>query len=109
MMLYIVADARFALSIVELEPNAEKERPTLDVGKLPFNTTFLTLLIKSLYIETYEVLEIETTESTGVCVPTCPGDSILNDELIPVLYPLPPLLIVNVRIVVEFSILLTFA
>ena len=109
MILYIVADARFALSIVELDPKEEKVRPTLDAGKLPFNTTFLTLLIRSVYIEIYEVLERETTESKGVSVPIWPGDSILNSELIPVLYPLPPLLIVNVRAVVEFSILLTFA
>ena len=108
MMLYIVADAKLELNIVELDPKEEKVRPTLDAGKLPFNTTFLTLLIRSVYIETYEVLEIETTESTGVSVPIWPGDSILNRELIPVLYPLPPLLIVNVS-AVEFSILDTLA
>ena len=103
MILYIVAEAKFELSVVEFEPNAEKERPTLDVGKFPFNTTFLTPLIISVNIEICAVLERETTESKGVNDPG-PDDSISNTELIPVLYPLPPLLIVNVR-AVEFSIL----
>ena len=106
MILYIVADARFELSVVELEPKEEKERPTLDAGKLPFNTTFLTLLIKSVNIVICEVLERETTERDGVNDPG-PDDPISNTELMPVLYPLPPLLIVNVR-AVEFSILDTF-
>ena len=106
MISYIVADARFELSVVELEPKEEKERPTLDAGRLPFNTTFLTLLITSVNIVICEVLEREITRRTGVIDPG-PDDPISNIELIPVLYPLPPLLIVNVR-AVEFSILDTF-
>ena len=101
--LYILADARFALSVVELDPKAEKVTPIFEVGKLPFNTTFLTPLIVSVNIVISEVFDRETTESEGVN-DAGPDDSMSKTELIPVLYPLPPLLIVNVR-AVEFSIL----
>ena len=97
-LLYTLAAAIFELNIAELVPREPKLRPTFDVGKFPFNTTFLTGLIVSLNIVIVDVFERETTSSIGVTTGTVEEITPnANFELTPVLYPVPPLLILNVK------------